>query len=377
MAPAMAITGFAISSYSVPRRRTPPLTGLPNSKRLFLVNVKCELESSQRRSTCQTESETASYLPLSQGSSSTSAVDEGDLSISAYKWCAALGGIGFLETAAMAYLKLSGSDILRTMGGGNCSSILTSEFSSLFGVPLPLFGMAAYGIVSMLSLQLQLNHKKRAFDFEYIDSEMILIGTTTSMAFASAYFLYIMSTEFVGERCLYCLASAALSISLFFITLKSLGLGKIQKILGSQLCIASLAVIALTASYDSMQLVPSSLAATEMPFVEIKITQESNAMALSLAKHLHSIGAKLYGAFWCSHCVHQKQMFGLEASELLDYVECFPDGVGEGADMAKACYDINLKGLPSWEINGQVLIGEKQLPELARLSGIKLEDLNQ
>ncbi|PIN17232.1 hypothetical protein CDL12_10111 [Handroanthus impetiginosus] len=237
--------------------------------------------------------------------------------------------------------------------------------------------MLAYGIVAILGQQLQLGPQKRAFDIEKADGEIILIGTTTSMAVASAYFLYILNTEFVGETCLYCLVSATLSFSLFFITLRNFGLQKIQKMLGSQLCIASLVIIALSASYTAVQPVSSSLAETEMPYVETEITKESSPLALSLARHLRSIGAKLYGAFWCSHCVDQKQMFGREAAKLLDYIECYPDGVREGTEMAKACYDVELKGFPSWEINDHVLTGRKKLPELARLSGLKLEDLSQ
>ena len=41
---------------------------------------------------------------------------------------------------------------------------------------------------------------------------------------------------------------------------------------------------------------------------ETEITSQSSPMALSLAKHLRSIGAKMYGAFWCSHCNEQKQV---------------------------------------------------------------------
>ncbi|KAI3451376.1 hypothetical protein Pfo_008041 [Paulownia fortunei] len=381
---------FTILSYSLPCHRTafltspPPLFPIPShfkkgvwGQRFVLVNVKCASEGS--KGTVRSESGTTWSSPssLESSSSSSTVIDEDDRSISAYKWCAALGGIGFLETAYLTYLKLSDSDAFCPMGGGSCTTILTSDFSSVFGAPLPLFGMLAYGLVAILGLQLQLGPKKRAFDVEKTDGEMILIGTTTSMAVASAYFLYILRTEFVGESCLYCLASATLSFSLFFITLKNFGLDKIQKMLGSQLCIASLFVIALTASYNAVQPVSSSLAVTEMPYVETEITKESSPLALSLARHLHSIGAKLYGAFWCLHCVDQKQMFGREAAKLLDYVECFPDGVREGTKMAKACYDVKLKGFPTWEINGQVLSGERQFSELARLSGIKVEDLSQ
>lgn len=57
---------------------------------------------------------------------------------------------------------------------------------------------------------------------------------------------------------------------------------------------------------------------------------------------------------FCCFVLLLKQMFGREAAKLLDYIECFPDGVREGTKMAEACYDVKLKGFPTWEINGQV-----------------------
>ena len=43
------------------------------------------------------------------------------------------------------------------------------------------------------------------------------------------------------------------------------------------------------------------------PF-ETAITTESTPFAISLATHLRAVGAKMYGAFWCSHCQEQKQV---------------------------------------------------------------------
>lgn len=88
----------------------------------------------------------------------------------------------------------------------------------LSGIPLPLIGMAAYGVVAMLGLQL--GGKKLPFEIGGTTGRSILLVTTTSMAVASAYFLYILSTQFTGESCLYCVASALLSLSLFFISVK-------------------------------------------------------------------------------------------------------------------------------------------------------------
>lgn len=46
----------------------------------------------------------------------------------------------------------------------------------------------------------------------------------------------------------------------------------------------------------------------DLPYFTTEITTPSSPFAISLAKHLNAIGAKMYGAFWCSHCVEQKQV---------------------------------------------------------------------
>lgn len=86
------------------------------------------------------------------------------------------------------------------------------------GIPLPLIGMCAYGLVATLGLQL--TGKGLPFGISETNGRLILLGSTTSMAAASAYFIYILSTKFAGTSCSYCLLSALLTFSLFFITLK-------------------------------------------------------------------------------------------------------------------------------------------------------------
>jgi hypothetical protein len=92
----------------------------------------------------------------------------------------------------------------------------------------------------------------------------------------------------------------------------------------------------------------------DLPPLEPEVSTSSSPKELSLAKHLRSIGAKMYGAFWCSHCFEQKQMFGKEAMKYVEYVECFPEGYRKGVQIAKACEAANIQGFPTWIINGQV-----------------------
>lgn len=293
--------------------------------------------------------------------------------ISTSTWCAGLGALGFIETGYLTYLKLTNSKAFCPVGGaGSCSDVLNSGYSFVFGVPLPLFGMLAYGLVALLSLQRTRKHFLSRLG--ETNTRLILLGMTTSMAAASAYFLYLLSTTFAGTTCSYCLISVILSFSLFFITVKDFGLEEIQKVVGLQLVVAGIVVTALTNSYTTAtQQLAGSNDITLEPY-ETMITNKSTPYALSLAKHLHSIGAKMYGAFWCSHCNEQKQMFGREAAKILDYVECFPDGAGKGRKMTKECSAVRIEGFPTWIIKDKVLSGEQDLSALADASGFILED---
>jgi hypothetical protein len=49
------------------------------------------------------------------------------------------------------------------------------------------------------------------------------------------------------------------------------------------------------------------------------------------------------------------QMFGHEATKILDYVECFPNGAGKGKKMSPECAAAGLEGFPTWFINGKVV----------------------
>jgi len=102
-------------------------------------------------------------------------------------------------------------------------------------------------------------------------------------------------------------------------------------------------------------------------FLPPVVTKSSSPEALALAQHLKSIGATMYGAFWCSHCYGQKQALGVQATEeFLTYVECDKKGAYNKRDF---CKEKKVPGFPTWEINGELFPGEKSLEDLAKLSG--------
>ncbi|MGF1460592.1 MAG: glutaredoxin family protein [Leptolyngbyaceae cyanobacterium] len=86
-----------------------------------------------------------------------------------------------------------------------------------------------------------------------------------------------------------------------------------------------------------------------------------------LAQHLTTEGATMYGAFWCPHCADQKELFG-KAADSVPYVEC--DSEGEQAQ-PQLCTAKEIRGYPTWEINGEFYPGTQSLEKLAALSGFK------
>jgi hypothetical protein len=50
----------------------------------------------------------------------------------------------------------------------------------------------------------------------------------------------------------------------------------------------------------------------QLPYQPPLVTSESSRGAVDLARRLKAAGAKMYGAFWCSHCFEQKQAFGAQ-----------------------------------------------------------------
>jgi uncharacterized membrane protein len=86
----------------------------------------------------------------------------------------------------------------------NCSNVLTSSYSSFFGIPLPIFGLLYFILLIVLSFI-----KK---------TDIIILILSTISLFIVAALLYI---EFglIHSVCLYCSSIHLIAISIFFISL--------------------------------------------------------------------------------------------------------------------------------------------------------------
>jgi hypothetical protein len=89
----------------------------------------------------------------------------------------------------------------------------------------------------------------------------------------------------------------------------------------------------------------------------------------NFAKCLASKQARMYGLYWCPHCLDQKQEFGA-AFEYVPYVECAIKGSKE---LAPECKVAGVKLFPSWQFGmDPPKEGELSLEALSEKTGCSL-----
>ena len=99
---------------------------------------------------------------------------------------------------------------------------------------------------------------------------------------------------------------------------------------------------------------------------ELIVTSESTKESIDFAKYLKDKGVVKYSAYWCPNCLNQSELFGRQAYKELNVVECARDGINSQTEL---CIDKKIKGFPTWEINGKLILGVLSLKELSMLTG--------
>ncbi|MBM0742391.1 vitamin K epoxide reductase family protein [Phormidium sp. CLA17] len=290
----------------------------------------------------------------------------------------AIAILGAINTAYITITKLSKTVAACPTSG--CERVLDSPYATVFGLPLALFGLAAYiGMavfaLAPLAINVEQNRKLRT-NLEGLTWRLLFIGATAMTVF-SGYLMYIMVTQFVskfgaGGICYYCIASAVFALSMFVLTL----IGRDWEDVGQ---LVMTGIITLMVTLIATLLIYANLSPVDGRGSDGNagpaIVNTSSTAEIELAKHLKQIGAKMYGAYWCPHCNDQKELFGKEAAAIYPYVECASDAVNSKAAL---CQEVAPKiekqtgqsfGFPTWEIKGQYLTGTQQLTDLATKSG--------
>ncbi len=90
----------------------------------------------------------------------------------------------------------------------------------------------------------------------------------------------------------------------------------------------------------------------------------------NFAKCISNEEVKIYGAYWCPHCINQKKMFGA-SWKYINYTECsLPNREGQ----TSICKEAGIKAYPTWEFQGGERVeGELSLKELSQYTNCPVE----
>lgn len=272
----------------------------------------------------------------------------------------AIALFGFSLTTYLTVTHFLGEKVaFCNLEGSGCDLVLSSDYAKIFGIPLTIFGALGYltlGLLAGLPLVLKRDDPKSQAQLKELFNFLMFMVSSSTFVF-SGYLMYLLASGKVDsingqpQFCLYCVTSATNMALIWLLTV----FGNSWKDVGQLFFTGAIvAIITLTGTlgvYASQG----------------KTAAQSNSFAGRLAKHLTVTNAKMYGAYWCPHCLDQKKRFG-EAKKLIPYIEC--DAKGENPQTA-LCQEKGIKGFPTWEINGKMLSGERSLDELADASGYK------
>lgn len=273
---------------------------------------------------------------------------------------AGIATVGAVITAYLTAVKLiEGTAACPT---SDCDLVLSSPYATVFGLPLTLFGFLAYvSMVVFAVAPLIVNSAENKELRSKLENwtGLLLFGGGTAMLVFSGYLMSLLAFEFEAV-CIYCVASALFSASLFILALTCRDWQNIRQLFFTGTVVGMLVLVSTLNVYADVN-IPGS--ATQG---EYRITTTSSTAEIALAQHLKQVGAKMYGKFWCIYCHEQKRRFGQAAWSQINYIECDPKGKNPRLDLCQAA---KLEGSPTWEVNGQFYLGVQSLENLADLSG--------
>ncbi len=285
---------------------------------------------------------------------------------------AILSTVGIIDTGSITLNKWGWIGNLNCPGGvDGCDKVLNSPWGTLFqtssfSVPLSLIGLISYLLILLMAIfpliPIFKSQKNNISELTWWG----LFYLSTSTFIFSIILISIMIFK-IKAFCFFCILSCLISLSLLLINLFGGNWEDYGKLFFRGF-LMSLAVL-LAGLIWSSSVDPSSKEISNniqgMPPAVIAV---SSTEKIKLAEHLTKEGAVMYNAYWCPHCHDQKEMFGKEATEKLNLVECAKDGYNNKRDLCEAK---GITGFPSWEINGSIDSGVKTLKELAELSNYK------
>ena len=258
-------------------------------------------------------------------------------------WILGLAGLGVLLTGYLALVAWFGAHPAYCGADSECDLVQSSRWSTLLGMPMALWGLLTYVLLTGLAWRL----RTRPSSWR---ATLLIAGIGAGVS----WFLTLVSIFRIEATCGYCLASFVLMNLLLVLVLLRRPAQMPEHAWHKALPLPASAAVAVVLG---LQLHFSGLfdpaAGPEDPHLK------------ALATHLHESGARFYGAYWCPACQEQKALFTASV-ERLPYIECTPEG--RGGPRAVDCLTRNIGQYPTWIIDGQRHTGVVSVERLARLS---------
>ena len=258
-------------------------------------------------------------------------------------WILGLAGLGVLLTGYLTLVAWLGENPAYCGADSECDLVQSSRWSTLFGMPMALWGLGTYALLAGLAWRL----RSRPSAWRAV---LLVAGVGAGVS----WFLTLISVFRIEATCGYCLASFVLMNVLLVLVLLRRPARMPEHAWRKALPLPAGAAVAVVLGLQlHFSGVFDPAAGPEDPHLE------------ALATHLHESGARFYGAYWCPACQEQKELFTASV-ERLPYIECTPEG--RGGPRAVDCLTRNIEQYPTWIIDGQRHTGVVSVERLGRLS---------
>ena len=283
---------------------------------------------------------------------------------------AILSTIGLVDTGSITLKNWGLFPSLSCPGIQNgCETVLNSPWGTLFennqiNIPLSFAGVITYLSILVITIILSLNlisPKEKLNKFLWW---LIFLISCASSTFS---FLLINIMFFkIQAYCFFCILSAILSFSIFIISMIGAKFESREPMIFRGLIVVI--SVLLGGLIWSTNVDPSNAIDVSSPNEKVApvITTSSSTQKIKFARFLKDNNIVMYSAYWCPHCNDQKILFGKEAVKELTVIECAQDGKDNNY---KLCQTKGVEFFPSWEINGEIYSGTRDLNDLAIMTG--------
>ena len=253
-----------------------------------------------------------------------------------------LAALGLLVTGYLAWTAGQPGGPAFCTGEGGCDAIQRSDWSTLLGLPMALWGFGFYAVVAIVSAS------RKASPLRCWQRQWRLVW----LGLAISVYLTAVGAWVLDAFCLWCLASLAVLAAMFvWLHLRRPGA----------------APGASWGRWWGAHAWPVLLVLAVLHVHQSGLLHQrpESRRAQALAEHLSSYGAKFYGASWCVECTRQKRHFGRAAAQL-PYVECAPGG--RNTPLTATCAAAGVTVFPTWVIDGIQHNGVMEPRQLAVLT---------